>query len=136
MTRALIIGGGIAGPATALFLHRAGWEVEIFEARPGPATHGGLFLNVATNGLAVLDLLGLRDELLAIGHRCPYLELWSGRDRKLATMPNGPAGEPERAVWWFAGTNSTAYCKVRWRRGACRVRRGGDSPRSSRARSG
>ena len=32
MSRALVIGSGVAGPAVALFLQRAGWDVEIFEA--------------------------------------------------------------------------------------------------------
>lgn len=96
MPKALVIGGGVAGPATALFLRRAGWDAEIFEARPAPDAFGGLFLNVATNGLAVLETLGLRDRLLADGHLSPYLEMWSGRGRKLGTVPNGPAGEPDR----------------------------------------
>lgn len=96
MPTALIIGGGVAGPATALFLRKAGWDAAVFEARPQPESHGGLFLNVATNGLAVLDQLGLRDRLVALGHPCPYMEMWSGRDRLLGTVPNGPAGEPER----------------------------------------
>jgi 2-polyprenyl-6-methoxyphenol hydroxylase-like FAD-dependent oxidoreductase len=96
MPKALIIGGGIAGPATALFLHKAGWSVEVFEARPAPDAFGGLFLNVATNGLAVLETLGLRERLVSDGHLSPYREMWSGRGRKLGTVPNGPAGEPER----------------------------------------
>lgn len=96
MPTALIIGGGVAGPAAALFLQSAGWEVEIFEARSVPDAFGGLFLNVATNGLAVLETLGLRDRLLADGHLSPHMEMWSGRGRKLGTVPNGPAGEPAR----------------------------------------
>lgn len=96
MPKALIIGGGVAGPAVALFLQRSGWDVEIFEARPAPDSFGGLFLNVATNGLAVLETLGLRDRLLSDGHLCPYLEMWSGRGRRLGIVPNGPAGDPER----------------------------------------
>jgi len=96
MPTALIIGGGVAGPATALFLHRAGWDVEIFESRPAPDAFGGLFLNVATNGLSVLDTLGLRDRLLTDGHLSPYMHMQSGRGRLLGTVPNGPAGDPER----------------------------------------
>ncbi|SDL73544.1 FAD-dependent oxidoreductase [Microbacterium azadirachtae] len=96
MPKALIIGGGVAGPAAALFLRRAGWEAEIFEARHRPDAFGGLFLNVATNGLAVLDTLGLKARLLEDGHLSPYMEMHSGRGRKLGTVPNGPAGEPER----------------------------------------
>ncbi|MFK4731329.1 FAD-dependent monooxygenase [Agromyces mediolanus] len=96
MPEALIIGGGVAGPATALFLHRAGWDVRLFESRGEPDSYGGLFLNVASNGLAVLETLGLRERLVADGHLSPYLEMWSGRGRKLGTVPNGPAGAPER----------------------------------------
>lgn len=95
MPEALIIGGGVAGPATALFLHRSGWDVRLFESRGEPDAYGGLFLNVASNGLAVLETLGLRDRLVSDGHLSPYLEMWSGRGRKLGTVPNGPAGAPE-----------------------------------------
>lgn len=96
MPKALIIGGGVAGPAVALFLQRAGWDTEIFEARSAPDSFGGLFLNVATNGLAVLETLGLRERLLSDGHLSPYMEMWSGRGRKLGVVPNGPAGDPKR----------------------------------------
>jgi 2-polyprenyl-6-methoxyphenol hydroxylase-like FAD-dependent oxidoreductase len=96
MPRALIIGSGVAGPATALFLQRAGWDVEIFEAADEPDAYAGLFLNVATNGLAVLDQLGLRERLVAEGHRSPNMVMWSSTGRELGTVPNGPAREPER----------------------------------------
>ena len=33
--RALVVGGGVAGPATALALHRAGFDVEVLERRAG-----------------------------------------------------------------------------------------------------
>ncbi|MEV4686033.1 FAD-dependent oxidoreductase [Microbacterium sp. LWH3-1.2] len=96
MPRAIIIGSGVAGPATALFLQRAGWEVEIFEAAQEPDGYAGLFLNLATNGLAVLDQLGLREELVAAGHPAPEMTMWSSSGRALGTVPNGPAREPER----------------------------------------
>ena len=63
MSRALVIGAGVAGPAVAMFLQRAGWEVEIYESDAEPDPFEGLFLNVATNGLAVLAELGIRDRL-------------------------------------------------------------------------
>ncbi|WP_448005194.1 FAD-dependent oxidoreductase [Agromyces bauzanensis] len=96
MPRALIVGSGVAGPATALFLQRAGWDVEIFEAAVEPDPDAGLFLNVATNGLAVLGQLGLRERILAEGHRSPHLVMWSSTGKRLGTVPNGPAHEPER----------------------------------------
>ena len=96
MPRALIIGSGVAGPAVALFLQRAGWEVEIFEAAESPDSYTGLFLNVATNGLAVLDQLGLRERLVAEGHPAPEMVMWSSTGKELGTVPNGPAGHPDR----------------------------------------
>jgi 2-polyprenyl-6-methoxyphenol hydroxylase-like FAD-dependent oxidoreductase len=96
MPRALVIGSGVAGPATALFLHRSGWDVEIFEAAAEPVAYTGLFLNVATNGLAVLEQLGLRERLVAEGHRSPRLVMWSSTGKQLGTVPNGPARDPER----------------------------------------
>lgn len=96
MPTAIIVGGGIAGPATALFLQKAGWRTEIFEGRTAPDPYGGLFLNVATNGLAVLETLGLRVTLVADGHASPSMKMWSGRGRQLGVVPNGPAGRPER----------------------------------------
>jgi 2-polyprenyl-6-methoxyphenol hydroxylase-like FAD-dependent oxidoreductase len=35
--RALIIGGGVAGPVLALFLKRSGFDARVFEASSGPA---------------------------------------------------------------------------------------------------
>ena len=96
MSRALIIGCGVAGPAVALFLQRAGWDVEVFEAAEEPDAYAGLFLNVATNGLAVLEQLGLRERVVAEGHRSPHMVMWSSTGRQLGTVPNGPAREPER----------------------------------------
>ena len=96
MSRALVIGAGVAGPAVAMFLQRAGWEVEIYELNAEPDPFEGLFLNVATNGLAVLAELGIRDRLLSDGHRAPRMVMRSSTGRELGTVPNGPAREPER----------------------------------------
>ncbi|WP_394771548.1 FAD-dependent oxidoreductase [Lacisediminihabitans sp.] len=96
MPRALIIGSGVAGPAVAQFLHASGWDVEIFDAQPAAQNYGGLFLNVATNGLAVLESLGLRQRLLEDGHRAPNMVMWSRTGKRLGAVPNGPAGDPAR----------------------------------------
>jgi 2-polyprenyl-6-methoxyphenol hydroxylase-like FAD-dependent oxidoreductase len=94
--RALIVGCGVAGPAIGLFLRRAGWKPVIYEAAAQPDDYHGLFLNLATNGLEVLQSLGLRDGLLAGAHRCPDMVMWSGRGKRLGQVPNGPAGQPDR----------------------------------------
>ncbi|WP_029215664.1 FAD-dependent oxidoreductase [Kallotenue papyrolyticum] len=89
--KALIIGAGVAGPAAALLLRRAGIESEIYEAQATPDDYRGLFLNVASNGLAVLHELGLEAELAAAGFRCPWMVMWSGSGKRLAEVRNGAA---------------------------------------------
>ena len=96
MPRALVIGGGVAGPATAMFLAVDGWDVEIFEAAAKTDDYAGAFLNVATNGLAVLEALGLRDRLLSDAHPAPHMIMWSSTGKQLGSVPNGPAGDPAR----------------------------------------
>lgn len=65
----LIIGGGVAGCALALFLKRGGYSSTIFEAYPrDQAIAGrGAGLQVASNGMKVLDSLGLVDALHEAG---------------------------------------------------------------------
>lgn len=96
MPKALIIGGGIAGHASALFLRTLGWSVVVAEATARPQPYEGLFLNVATNGLAVLDLLGLKDEVLANAHAAPLMVMKSSTGSELGSVPNGPALDPDR----------------------------------------
>src|SRR5437762_9521898 len=62
--KGLIIGCGIAGPAVALFLKRAGIEAEIYEARTQPE---GYVLSLSCNGVAVLRELGLDRAAFAEG---------------------------------------------------------------------
>jgi 2-polyprenyl-6-methoxyphenol hydroxylase-like FAD-dependent oxidoreductase len=64
--RALVVGGGIAGPTLALFLRRAGIEPVVFEAYPRSDVGGGF--QIAPNGLRVLGELGLAEPLLAAGY--------------------------------------------------------------------
>jgi 2-polyprenyl-6-methoxyphenol hydroxylase-like FAD-dependent oxidoreductase len=62
MTRvrtAIVIGGGIAGPVTALALRRAGIEATVHEAYPGGADGVGGTIALAPNGLAALALAGV-----------------------------------------------------------------------------
>jgi FAD-dependent urate hydroxylase len=67
--RALIIGGGIAGPVAALALRRAGIESVVYEARREPADGIGGMLAIAPNGLAALGIVGadLCEELFELG---------------------------------------------------------------------
>src|SRR5690242_17272698 len=64
---AVIIGGGVAGPAAAMALQRAGVTATVYEASETPRDVGGAFLNLAPNGLHVLDSLGLGSALDDVG---------------------------------------------------------------------
>ncbi|MEO4000086.1 NAD(P)/FAD-dependent oxidoreductase [Mesorhizobium sp. CAU 1732] len=67
-----IVGAGPAGLAAALFLHRAGHRVTIFE-RFGAAKPLGSGLILQPTGLSVLGALGLFDEIAALGSRIDRL---------------------------------------------------------------
>ena len=60
--RALVVGAGIGGLATAAALRADGHEVEVFE-RAGALAEAGAGLSMAPNALAVLDRLGVGDEI-------------------------------------------------------------------------
>jgi 2-polyprenyl-6-methoxyphenol hydroxylase-like FAD-dependent oxidoreductase len=60
--RAIIIGGGIAGLASALALTRRGWQVEVFERAP-EFTEVGAGLSLWPNALRALDALGVGEDV-------------------------------------------------------------------------
>jgi 5-methylphenazine-1-carboxylate 1-monooxygenase len=64
MTQALIVGGGIGGLTTALWLHRIGVEVTVFEAVP-EVKPLGVGINLLPHATKVLHQLGLLDRLEA-----------------------------------------------------------------------
>ncbi|KRE11554.1 salicylate 1-monooxygenase [Bosea sp. Root483D1] len=66
--KALIAGAGIGGLTTALFLHRAGIEVEIFE-RADEVRELGVGINMLPHAVGLLAELGLMDALDAAGIR-------------------------------------------------------------------
>ncbi len=87
--KALIIGAGIGGPVAALCLQRVGIAAEIYEARPGVDDEGGSFLNMASNGLHVLQTLGLAEQVAQAGSPVPRMILWNGQGKRLGEVRNG-----------------------------------------------
>ena len=83
--RALVIGGGIAGPALALFLQRAGIEPLVFEEYPRTGQVLGGF-QIAPNGLRVLGELGLAEGLVREGSPCGDMAFRNHRGRDIGLV--------------------------------------------------
>src|SRR5918998_2733576 len=90
--KALIIGGGIAGPVTAMALQRAGIESVVYEAYDTSAgLDAGAFLTVAVNGLDALRTLDAHQPVLAAGFPTRKIEFLSGTGKRLGEIPIGGA---------------------------------------------
>lgn len=88
--RALIVGGGVAGPATAIALAKAGVGSVILERRPAAERGGGSYLTVAPNGLSALDALGLLDLVTEIGVPSRTNVMYGADARLLGRVGLGP----------------------------------------------
>ncbi len=85
--RALIIGAGITGLATALTLSRRGWSVKVFE-RASAFEAVGAGIQLAPNGMKVLRALGLEGEILNRGFLPEALEMRLGKSgRRVFSIP-------------------------------------------------
>jgi 2-polyprenyl-6-methoxyphenol hydroxylase-like FAD-dependent oxidoreductase len=87
--KALIAGGGVAGPVTAMALQRAGIEAVVYEAHVPTAGEAGSYLTMATNGLDALRAIGADGPVLAAGFPTPTNLLLSATGRRLGAVSNG-----------------------------------------------
>jgi len=85
--KALIVGCGIAGPVLAMFLQKAGIETVIYEGRPEPGDEAGAFLNLMPGVLAVLDALGIREDIEPYGTPTTGMVFQNHRGRRLGEIP-------------------------------------------------
>ena len=87
--KALIVGGGVAGPVAAMALGRAGIDSIVYEAYPGGADDTGAFLTFASNGLDALRSIDAHRLVLEEGFPTPRMEIQSGTGKHLGSVPNG-----------------------------------------------
>ncbi len=96
---ALIIGGGIAGPAAAMALKKAGIRATVYEAQPPGAEGIGIFLTLASNGIDALRAIGADRPVLARGFPTPSITLRSttgktlGETRAGLCLPDGTTSQ-------------------------------------------
>jgi FAD-dependent urate hydroxylase len=93
--KALLIGGGIAGPAMAMALQKAGIDASVYEARPSGPDGIGVMLTLASNGIHALRILGADEAALSAGFPTPGIRLRSytgkllGEARTGGMLPDG-----------------------------------------------
>jgi salicylate hydroxylase len=86
---AIIIGGGIAGPAAAIALQEIGIACTIYELRPAPATIGGA-IGLSPNAMRVLDHWGLYETIAETGYSYERIDMFSILSgRLLGSLPFG-----------------------------------------------
>src|ERR1700678_1432944 len=84
--QAVVIGGGVAGSASAIALARIGAEVTVYEAYEDPAGPVGSFISLAVNGLRALDALGVLKQVQEAGFPGGRQRMWSGRGKQLGEV--------------------------------------------------
>jgi FAD-dependent urate hydroxylase len=87
--KALVVGGGVAGPVAAMALQRAGIDSVVYEAYAGGADDVGAFLTFASNGLDALRAIDAHHLVLAEGFPTPRMTIQSGTGKHLGDVPNG-----------------------------------------------
>ncbi len=70
-SKAIIIGGGMAGLTTAINLKKIGFKAKVFERRP-PDGRRGLGFLMLKNGIDALNLMGLGNKIKKIGNPINY----------------------------------------------------------------
>ena len=94
MARIVIVGGGIAGPAGALALHKAGFEVEVHEAHPEGGRDVGAFLTLASNGMRALTQFDAGTVVARLGFPLTAMRVLDDTGAVAADVPLGEHDSP------------------------------------------
>ncbi|MEU1917406.1 FAD-dependent monooxygenase [Streptomyces massasporeus] len=94
MRRLLVIGGGAAGTAAALALHKAGFDVAVHEAHPDAAEDIGAFLTLASNGMRALAQIDATAAVTALGFPLTGMRMLDCSGTERAARPLGEAEDP------------------------------------------
>ncbi|TDD80327.1 FAD-dependent oxidoreductase [Actinomadura darangshiensis] len=89
---ATVIGGGIAGLASAAALVQAGWRVTVLERAPD-FTEVGAGVAITRNGMAALAALGVDDRVRAAGHMTRTAGSQDRHGRWILRVPEVPVNE-------------------------------------------
>ncbi|MDR2321589.1 MAG: FAD-dependent monooxygenase [Microbacterium sp.] len=87
MTRALIIGGGIAGPVLAVALQSVGIDSVIYERGSADDDRRGAWISFQANGMDALRAIGLAGPVEGIGYETDDISFVNGKGKPLGRMP-------------------------------------------------
>lgn len=87
--KALIVGGGVAGPATALALAHVGVDTVVLERRTERNPTEGSYFTVAPNGLDAMELLGVLDVAREVGFPTRTNAMYGATGRLLGELSLG-----------------------------------------------
>ena len=90
--KAVVIGAGIGGLTTGIALKQLGYEVEIYD-RVSELRPAGAGISLWSNGVKVLNQLGLGKEMAAIGGQMNRMEYRSHKDESLTNIHLEPLFE-------------------------------------------
>src|ERR1700677_2073511 len=93
--RITVIGGGVAGSASAIALARIGADVTVYEAYEDPAGPVGSFVSLAVNGLRTLGALGCLEPVQRAGFDVARQRMWSGSGKVLGEVARGRRPEDD-----------------------------------------
>ncbi|MCG8927369.1 NAD(P)/FAD-dependent oxidoreductase [Lentzea sp. CC55] len=80
MKRALVVGAGVAGSATAWWLANTGWDVVLADAKEQP-NEGGYLLHLDETAVELLRRMGLAGAVRAVSGPSPDVEIRWSKDR-------------------------------------------------------
>lgn len=83
MTKVLVVGGGVAGTATALALHQVGIAATVHEAHPSGGEDAGAFLTVMAGGMAALDSIDAGRPVVEASYAAGAVELFDAQGHHL-----------------------------------------------------
>lgn len=87
--KVLIAGAGIAGPATALALRKAGIDATVCEAYPADAPDTGAFLTLSANGQDALRAIGVYEPVADASFEATRMKVFDHDGDELADLPLG-----------------------------------------------
>jgi len=107
----IIIGAGVAGPVLAMLLKHKGFEPVIYE-RNASVPSGGLALALSAQSFKVLNIIGLADEVLALGIQTEAMVQRSEITGKiLQERTERQSGLRETTGWPMSVTMRSKYSK-------------------------